>query len=168
MCNTFLLLNSGLKSQPAWRRRKAHFVRKVNDLLGSLVPLVSPSKRLTLNLFLKWDYKQGEIHQTSSIPFHWKRLKLALGKAVSASCSSNLATASAGEPSHRGEGGCVSCQAARCVFYFIFLIFFQKNHSLVCLDTEEGAGREAGWLGFKDQHVRKVVSFFTSVEGGHL
>lgn len=94
--------------------------------------LVSPSKRLTLNLFMKWDYKQWEIHQTSPIPFHWKRLKLALGKAVSASCSSNLATTSVGEPSRKGERGCVSCQTA-CFFFFfaLFLLFWKSILSFV-------------------------------------
>lgn len=101
--------------------------------------LVSPTKRLTLNLFMKWDYKQWEIHQTSPIPFCCKRLKLALGKAVSASCSSNLATTSAGEPSSKGERGCVSCQAAWCVCLFClsFLSLF-----CTCMVHRKGGKRE--------------------------
>lgn len=94
--------------------------------------LVSPSKGLTLNLFMKWDYKQWEIHQTSPIPFHWKRLKLALGKAVSASCSSNLATTSVGETFMQGwERLCILPGGMMCFFFFWF--FFQSFFSFLLL-----------------------------------
>lgn len=110
--------------------------------------LVSPSKRLTLNLFMKWDYKQWEIHQTSPIPFCWKRLKLALGRAVSASCSSNLATTSVGKPSHEGERGCVSCQAAWYVFFPSVFPLVYKINPWCCIERE-GREKEGRWGRFR-------------------
>lgn len=60
-----------------------------------------------------------------SIPFQWKRLKLASGKAVSASCSSNLATTSAGGTFVRGgwrRGVYVGRQHDVILFFFFPLM----------------------------------------------
>lgn len=128
-------------------------------------PLVSVSQRLTLNLFMKWDYKQGETQQTSSIPFQWKRLKLALGKAVSASCSSRLATIR--EPSHGGYRGCVSFQAVWGGFfvYFLFFIFENQSFALLCAkerkEIERGCfSRDSSWLMLRSNAKLKLDSIY--------
>lgn len=108
-----------------------------------MFPFVSHGKRLPLSLFMKWDYKQWEIHQTSHIPFHWKRLKVALGKAVSASCSSNLATASVGGTVTEGwerfsilPGRVMCFPSVFLVFLAVLNVFFESI--LVVYREEKG------------------------------
>lgn len=95
--------------------RKCIRLWRILDLLASLVlPSFSVQENPhTVNLYTKWAYKHLEIQQTHSIPFHWKRLKVALGKAVSTSCSNNLATTSSGQLSCMGKRGCVFCQVVQ-------------------------------------------------------
>lgn len=119
--------------------------------------LVSPSKGLTLNLFMKWDYKQWEIHQTSPIPFHWKRLKLALGKAVSASCSSNLATTSVGETFMQGwERLCILPGGMMC---FFFWFFFQSFFSFLLLFWKS----ILSFLLYREEKGNEIVSVETTL-----
>lgn len=98
-----------------------------NDLLDFLVFPCFAVK----GLFTRWGYKQLEIQQTSCIPFHWKRLKLALSKAVSTSCSNNLAATSSGQLSCMGERGCVFCQVVHNAFLTppFFLSLGSESHS---------------------------------------